>query len=117
MATATGDAHRAESTLFARKATGLVRGWAVRDAFIYSTFSINLITLGLFIFTYAVFIPRGSLLWGHVHSSPVIQGVTSIAIHREANLFAEHFRPRNHSRGPLPLLPLSDRRYPERGAD
>jgi amino acid transporter len=52
-----------ERTLFARKATGLVRGWSVRDAFIYATFSINLITLGLFIFTYAVFIPNGSLLW------------------------------------------------------
>ena len=62
MATATGDV-QPERTVFARKATGLVRGWAVRDAFIYATFSINLITLGLFIFTYAVFIPRGSLVW------------------------------------------------------
>ncbi|MGH3090556.1 MAG: APC family permease [Rubrobacteraceae bacterium] len=47
---------------FQRKATGLLRGWAVRDAFIYSAFSINLITLGLFIFSFAPFIPGGSLV-------------------------------------------------------
>jgi APA family basic amino acid/polyamine antiporter len=63
MATTVSDVPYQERTLFARKATGLVKGWSVRDAFIYSTFSINLITLGLFIFTYAVFIPEGSLLW------------------------------------------------------
>jgi amino acid transporter len=39
-------------TLFVRKASGLVRSWSVFDAFIYATFSINLITLGLFIFSY-----------------------------------------------------------------
>ncbi len=39
-------------TLFVRKASGLVRAWSVFDAFIYATFSINLITLGLFIFSY-----------------------------------------------------------------
>ena len=48
--------------LFQRKATGLLRGWSVWDAFIYATFSINLITLGLFIFSYAPFIPDGALL-------------------------------------------------------
>jgi APA family basic amino acid/polyamine antiporter len=63
MATTVGDVPYRERTLFARKATGLVKGWSVRDAFIYATFSINLVTLGLFIFTYAVFIPNGSLLW------------------------------------------------------
>jgi amino acid transporter len=63
MATTVGEVPYRERSLFARKATGLVRGWAVWDAFIYATFSINLITLGLFIFTYAVFIPNGSLLW------------------------------------------------------
>ena len=39
----------AESTLFLRKATGLVRSWSVFDAFIYAFFSINLVTLGLYI--------------------------------------------------------------------
>ncbi|MDQ3670558.1 MAG: amino acid permease, partial [Actinomycetota bacterium] len=70
MATVAGEAGKygQEQGLFARTATGLVRGWAVRDAFIYSFFSINLITLGLFIFSYAVFIPEGSLLWAVVLS-------------------------------------------------
>ncbi len=48
--------------LFQRKATGLLRGWSVRDAFIYSAFAINLVTLGLFIFSFAPFIPEGSLV-------------------------------------------------------
>src|ERR687886_1762236 len=47
--------------LFQRKATGLLRGWSVWDGFIYATFSINLITLGLFIFSSAPSIPDGSL--------------------------------------------------------
>jgi basic amino acid/polyamine antiporter, APA family len=68
MATTVGEVPYRERTLFARKATGLVRGWAVRDAFVYAFFSINLITLGLFIFSYAVFIPDGSLLWAVVLS-------------------------------------------------
>src|ERR687892_2146291 len=68
MATTIGDASYQERTLFARKATGLVKGWAVRDAFVYAFFSINLITLGLFIFSYAVFVPDGSLLWAVVLS-------------------------------------------------
>ncbi len=80
MATTVGDvSHPAgERTLFARKATGLVRGWSVRDAFIYSTFSINLITLGLFIFSYAVFVPNGSLMWAIILSGAylVFQAIT-----------------------------------------
>ena len=40
-----------------------MRGWSVRDAFIYAAFSINLITLGLYIFSYGPFIPKGSLFW------------------------------------------------------
>jgi len=42
-------------TLFVRKASGLVRSWSVFDAFIYATFSINLVTLGLFIFSYCYY--------------------------------------------------------------
>src|ERR671922_2067592 len=63
MATVAGAGDAMERTVFVRKATGLVRGWSTRDAFIYATFSINLITLGLYIFGYAPFIPDGSLLW------------------------------------------------------
>jgi APA family basic amino acid/polyamine antiporter len=62
MATIAGDAPYEERSLFVRKATGLVRGWSVHDAFIYATFSINLITLGLYIFASGPFIPKGSLL-------------------------------------------------------
>jgi basic amino acid/polyamine antiporter, APA family len=52
-------------TLFVRKASGLVRAWSVFDAFIYATFSINLITLGLFIFSYCYYL-QGSLATGVV---------------------------------------------------
>jgi basic amino acid/polyamine antiporter, APA family len=49
--------------LFQRKATGLLRGWSVWDGFIYAAFSINLITLGLYIFSLTPFIPGGALIW------------------------------------------------------
>src|SRR3954449_6454038 len=62
MATTAGEMPYQERSLFVRKATGLVRGWSVHDAFIYATFSINLITLGLYIFSFGPFIPKGSLL-------------------------------------------------------
>src|SRR5512136_2665324 len=42
-------------SLFVRKASGLVRSWSMFDAFIYATFSINLITLGLYIFSYCYY--------------------------------------------------------------
>ena len=75
---ATVAAGGAERQLFVRKATGLVRGWSVRDAFIYAAFSINLVTLGFYIFTYAPFVPDGSLLWSVLISGAylVLQGVT-----------------------------------------
>jgi APA family basic amino acid/polyamine antiporter len=44
-----------EVTLFVRKASGLVRSWSTFDAFIYATFSINLVTLGLYIFSYCYY--------------------------------------------------------------
>jgi amino acid transporter len=67
-----------ERSLFVRKATGLVRGWAVRDAFIYSVFAINLVTLGFYIFSFAPFIPKGSLLWAVILSGAylVFQAIT-----------------------------------------
>src|SRR3954468_18007903 len=72
-----GDA-AAERAVFVRKATGLVRGWSTRDAFIYAAFSINLVTLGLYIFGYAPFIPAGSLLWAVLLAGLylVVQGIT-----------------------------------------
>ncbi len=47
--------------LFLRKATGLVRSWSVFDAFIYATFSINLITLGLYSFSQMYYLEGGLL--------------------------------------------------------
>ncbi len=78
MATAAGAGAYEERALFVRKATGLVRGWSVRDAFIYSAISINFVTLGLYAFSFANFIPRGSLLWAVILSGAylVFQAIT-----------------------------------------
>jgi basic amino acid/polyamine antiporter, APA family len=78
MATIAGDVPGPERTLFVRKATGLVRGWSVRDAFIYSAISINLITLGLYAFSFAPFIPKGSLIWAIIVSGAylIFQAIT-----------------------------------------
>ena len=58
--------------LFLRNATGLVKGWSAFDAFGYSFFSVNLVTLGMF-YSLAVFafVPNGSVL-----SALVLSGVT-----------------------------------------
>jgi APA family basic amino acid/polyamine antiporter len=48
-----------DTSLFIRKATGLVRSWSVFDAFIYALFSINLITLGLYIFSQMYYLQGG----------------------------------------------------------
>src|SRR5918999_3020 len=64
--------------LFQRKATGLLRGWSVLDGFIYAAFAINLMTLGLWIFSFAPFIPDGSLIYAIILSGLylVFQAVT-----------------------------------------
>jgi len=49
-------------TLFLRKATGLVRGWSVRDSMIYACLSTNVVTLGLVEFAYQGAFPTGQLL-------------------------------------------------------
>jgi APA family basic amino acid/polyamine antiporter len=48
--------------LFMRKATGLVRGWSVRDSLIYACLSTNVVTLGLVEFAYQDAIPNSQLL-------------------------------------------------------
>ncbi|OQX63726.1 MAG: hypothetical protein B6I38_06530 [Anaerolineaceae bacterium 4572_5.1] len=50
-----------DTSLFLRKATGLVRSWSVFDAFIYAFFSINLVTLGLYIFSQMYYLEGGLL--------------------------------------------------------
>jgi APA family basic amino acid/polyamine antiporter len=48
-----------DTSLFMRKATGLVRSWSVFDAFVYALFSINLITLGLYSFSQMYYFQGG----------------------------------------------------------
>src|ERR1700683_1999601 len=58
-------------TLFLRKATGLVRGWSVRDSLIYACLATNFVTLGIYEFTFAgPAFPKGQLL-----TSVVISGI------------------------------------------
>ena len=57
-------------TLFLRKATGLVRGWSVRDSMIYAVLATNVVTLGIYEFSFQSFIPKGQLI-----TSILISGV------------------------------------------
>src|SRR5215813_5732886 len=50
-------------TLFLRKATGLVRGWSVRDTIIYACLATNFVTLGIYEFTFAgPAFPKGQMI-------------------------------------------------------
>jgi len=64
----------AETTVFVRKASGLVRAWSLFDGFIYAFFSVNLITLGLYIFAFAPFFPEAHLVPAIIISSLFIIG-------------------------------------------
>ncbi len=58
-------------TLFLRNATGLVRGWSVRDSIIYACLATNFVTLGIYEFTFAgPAFPKGQLI-----TSVIISGV------------------------------------------
>jgi APA family basic amino acid/polyamine antiporter len=57
-------------TLFLRNATGLVRGWSVRDSMIYATLSTNVVTLGMVEWAFQSSFPNGNLLY-----SIIISGV------------------------------------------
>src|SRR3984893_19566353 len=57
-------------TLCLRRATGLVRGCAVRDSLIYACLSTNVVTLGMVEWSYQSTFPKGSLL-----TSILISGV------------------------------------------
>lgn len=50
-----------EPNIFLRNATGLVRSWSVMDAFIYAFFSINLVTLGMYIMSQAWYFEGGMI--------------------------------------------------------
>jgi amino acid transporter len=49
-------------TLFLRNATGLVKAWSTFDAFVYSFWSVNLVTLGLYGMSFVYNFPDGQLL-------------------------------------------------------
>ena len=59
---ATGAIGEERPALFLRKATGLVRGWSVRDSTIYACLATNVVTLGIYEFSFQSFIPQGQLL-------------------------------------------------------
>jgi len=58
-----------DPTMFVRKASGLVRAWSVFDGFIYAFFSVNLVTLGLYIFASAPSLPNAHLVPAIIVSS------------------------------------------------
>jgi amino acid transporter len=49
-------------SLFLRNATGLVKAWSTFDAFVYSFWSVNLITLGLYGMSFVYTVPDGQVL-------------------------------------------------------
>jgi len=61
----------ADDTLFVREATGLVRDWSSYDAWIYAFLSVNIVTLGFYIWTFNAFVPQGS---------PILATVIAIVI-------------------------------------
>src|SRR6202163_3381516 len=63
MADATmGTPGAARPGLFLRTATGVVKSWSTFDAFLYSFWSVNLITLGLYGMSFVYTVPDGQLL-------------------------------------------------------
>ncbi len=70
---ATGAIGEERPALFLRKATGLVRGWSVRDSMIYAVLATNFVTLGLYEFTYAnPAFPQGQLITSIVISAILV---------------------------------------------
>jgi basic amino acid/polyamine antiporter, APA family len=59
---ASGAIDSERSALFLRRASGLVKGWSVRDSMIYACFATNVVTLGIYDFSFQSFIPKGQLL-------------------------------------------------------
>ncbi len=55
-----------DDTLFVREATGLVREWSSYDAWVYAFLSVNIVTLGFYIWTFNAFIPAGSPILGTI---------------------------------------------------
>ena len=64
MADTTMGTAAARPGLFLRNATGLVKAWSTFDAFVYSFWSVNLITLGLYGMSFVYTVPDGQALAG-----------------------------------------------------
>jgi basic amino acid/polyamine antiporter, APA family len=62
MADTTMGTAAARPALFLRNATGLVKAWSTFDAFVYSFWSVNLITLGLYGMSFVYTVPDGQAL-------------------------------------------------------
>src|SRR5689334_4222214 len=62
MAESTMGGAPARPGLFLRNATGLVKAWSSFDAFVYSFWSVNLITLGLYGMSFVYWVPDAQLL-------------------------------------------------------
>jgi APA family basic amino acid/polyamine antiporter len=60
--TTMGSAGAARPSLFLRNATGLVKAWSTFDAFVYSFWSVNLITLGLYGMSFVYTVPDGQVI-------------------------------------------------------
>ncbi|HEX5195209.1 MAG TPA: APC family permease [Solirubrobacteraceae bacterium] len=60
-----------ESSLFVRKATGLVRGWSAVDGYIYAFYACNIV-LGILTLAYGAFIPGGSVFWAIIITTALV---------------------------------------------
>jgi APA family basic amino acid/polyamine antiporter len=60
-------------TLFLRNATGLVRGWSVKDSIIYACLATNFLTLGIYEFTFAgPAFPKGQFITAIIISAVLV---------------------------------------------
>jgi basic amino acid/polyamine antiporter, APA family len=60
-------------TLFLRNATGLVRGWSVKDSIIYACLATNFLALGIYEFTFAgPAFPKGQLITSIIISAILV---------------------------------------------
>lgn len=79
----TGASSSSTAPIFVRKATGLVRGWAMVDGSIYAFYACNIV-LGLWVLSFGPDIPNGSLFWAIV----ICAGLTVFQILTYAGLIS-----------------------------
>jgi amino acid transporter len=69
---AEGETSAQGTGLFVRRSSGLVRGWSQVDAFFFAFMMISPVGVGLYSYSYAPFIPEGSILWATVIGTVVM---------------------------------------------